>query len=114
MELHNDRSEILRVNKKCLRELGMNFSEKEILAGHPFGFLDTENRMRYFSTLQRAIETADGEECEVWCVTHSSGSKKEKFRLRCNVCLIGRSDDRYLFFVMIRNLTKRRAMPGGA
>lgn len=114
VELHNDRSEILRVNKKCLRELGMNFSEKEILAGHPFGFLDTENRMRYFSTLQRAIETAEGEECEVWCVTHPPGSKKEKFRLRCNVCLIGRSDDRYLFFVMIRNLTKRRSMPGGA
>ncbi|MBQ9766542.1 MAG: GGDEF domain-containing protein [Lachnospiraceae bacterium] len=108
IEMYNERVEVLRINKKYLRELGMNISEKELIEGHPVAFLNQENRKIYFDTLQRAIDTADEEECEIWCVASSSCCGEDTICLRCNIRIIGRSDDRYLFYVMIRNITTEK------
>ncbi len=55
--------EILRVNKKYLRELGMNLSEYDIIHKDPIGMMDEYNAAVYFSMLDRAAETGEEQEC---------------------------------------------------
>ncbi len=100
--------EILRVNKKYLRELGMNLSEKDVLHMDPSGSRNDFNREIYIQTLENAIETGDEQECETWCEIHSDCCGTEQFCIRSNITVIGRSDDHILFYEMIRNITSEK------
>lgn len=111
VEKHNDIIEVLRVNKKCLREIGMNFSEKEVIEGHRMTFMNDANKKIFFDTLQSAIDTADEQECEVWFVA-SSCCGQDRICFRCSMRMIGRSGDRYLFYVMIQNITAEKEYGG--
>ena len=107
-DYHNGKAEILRVNKKYLQEIGMNLSEKDLIETDPANFFDETNRKIYKEMLERAIETMDEQECETWRTLSSSCCGEDKMCIRCNVRLIGKSGDRYLFYAMIRNITTEK------
>ncbi len=107
-EYHNGQAEILRVNKKYLRELGMNLSEKDLIETDPFTFFDEANGKIYCETLQRAVETGEEQECDTWRTFSSSCCGDEKMCIRSNVRLIGHSGNHYLFYSMIRNVTTEK------
>lgn len=107
-EYYNGKAEILRVNKKYLRELGMNLSERELIEADPFTFFDEENGRIYAETLRRAVETADEQECETWRTLSSSCCGDERICIRSTIRLIGHIGNRYLFYSMIRNITTEK------
>ncbi len=100
--------EILRVNQKYLRELGMNLSERDILHGNPADSLNELNKKTYFAMLERAVETGEEQECETWREIRSDCCGVEHFCIRSTVTVIGRSDDMILFYCMIRNITSEK------
>lgn len=107
-EYHNGKVEILRVNKKYLRELGMNLSEKDLIEKDPMTFFDEKNAKIYMETLRRAVETGEEQECETWRNLSSSCCGDEEICIRSNIRLIGHSGNRYLFYSMIRNITTEK------
>ncbi len=102
------KTEILRVNKKYLRELGMNLSEHDIIHKNPSDSLDSANREIYLATLERAIETKEEQECETLREIRSECCGVEKFWIRSNVIVIGESDNQVLFYCTIRNITAEK------
>ena len=100
--------EILRVNKKYLRELGMNMDEKEILHSRPWDNCDEKNKKIYEDTILRAIESRDEESCDTWRCVCSKTCGEDKICLRSFMRVIGKADDRYLFYVMIQNVTAEK------
>ncbi len=100
--------DILRVNPKYLRELGMNLSEWDIIHKDPSDTLDEENRALYLSTLEAAIETGEEQECEAWRTIRSDCCGTEAFCIRSTVRVIGRSGNRVLFYAAIRNITAEK------
>ena len=64
---HNGKIELLRVNQKYLKELGMNLSENELIKADPMtSFTDEMYIEEYRKMIERAIESNDEEECETW------------------------------------------------
>lgn len=107
-DYYDNKVEILRVNKKYLQEIGMNLSEKDLIESDPLAFFDDSNRKIYLDMLNRAIETGDEQECETWRNISSSCCGDESICIRCNVRMIGKSGDNYLFYAMIRNVTAEK------
>ncbi len=107
-EYHNGKAEILRVNKKYLKELGMNLSEKDLIETDPFSFFDEENGKIYCDALKCAVETGEEQECDTWRTFSSSCCGKERICIRSNVRMIGHSGNHYLFYSMIRNVTTEK------
>lgn len=58
--------EILRVNEKCVKEIGMNLTEKEIIASNPLDTMNPANRKIYINAVKTAIEFGEEESCETW------------------------------------------------
>ena len=58
------KAEILRVNKKYVKEIGMNMLEQDIIDGDPWESMDSKNRRIYEDTLKRAISSNEEESCE--------------------------------------------------
>ena len=100
--------EILRVNQKYLREMGMNMSEKDVIRMDPLGVFDDENRKIYLDMLDKATIMGDEQECETWRSLSSSCCGEERVCIRSTVRLIGKSRDNYLFYAAIRNITAEK------
>ncbi len=100
--------EILRVNKKYLRELGMNLSERDLIESDLLSTIEPESRPVYQAMLQKAIDTMEEQECETWQRIASDCCGDERFCIRTSVQVIGVTGDRYLFHAMIRNITAER------
>lgn len=102
--------EILRVNQKYIKELGMNMTEKEVLNSQPWDSCDEKNKKIYEDTILRAIASGDEESCDTWRTVCSKICGEDKICIRSFMRLIGKADDRYLLYVMIQNVTaeKRR------
>ncbi len=107
-EYTNGRVEILRVNEKYLAEMGMNMSEKEVIAMDLFSVLDEKNLPVYRNMLERAIETGEEQECETWRSIMSQCCGEERICVRSTVRLIGKSPVSTLFYAMIRNITAEK------
>ncbi len=107
-EYHDGRAEILRVNKKYLKELGMNLTEKDLIETDPFSFFDEENEKIYEQALRLAVETGEEQECDTWRTISSSCCGDERICIRANVRMIGHSGNHYLFYTMIRNVTTEK------
>ncbi len=101
-------TEILRVNKKYIREIGMNMVEQEILESDLFSGMDEKNRQEYTQALQRAIESGEEEVCETWRTVCSKTCGKEKICLRSHLRMIGRTDMEYLFYATVNNITAEK------
>ncbi len=104
--------EILRINKKYLQELGMNICERDIIRADPSATLNEVNKKIYFDTLEKAIETGEEQECETWREIHSDCCGDEHFCIRSTLTVIARSDDRILFYGLVRNITSEKKIMG--
>ena len=100
--------EILRVNPKCLQELGNKLTEKDLIESNPWTFFDDENRKTYEDMIKRAIETGEEQECDTWQDIVSSEFGTERFCIHTNIYMIGKSEDACLFYAMIRNVTTEK------
>ena len=104
-DYHNNKLEVLRVNKKYLKEMGMNLTEKEIIETDLLSTFDEENKQIYVNMLNRAIETMEEQECDTWRTVFSKCCGEEHICIRSSVQVIGTSEDSYLFYAMIHNVT---------
>ncbi len=100
--------EILRVNKKYLKELGMNMTEREILVSDPLEVFDQANRQLYLATLERAIASGEEESCETWRTICSKICGEDKICIRSFIRLIGKTEDQAIFYAMVQNVTKEK------
>lgn len=100
--------EVLRVNQKYVRELGMNLSEAEIISLNPCSILDPQSQKIYKEALERAAATREEQECETWRNISSECCGTERFCIRSSIRLIGESKVSRLFYVMIRNITNEK------
>ncbi len=100
--------EILRVNQKYLQELGMNLSEKEIIELDFMDTIEEFSKTQYVGMLKKAIDSMEEQECEVWCNIESPCCGTERICLRACVRMIGKSEDNYLFYSTIRNITNEK------
>ncbi len=100
--------EILRVNQKYLQELGMNLSEKEIIELDFMDTIEESSKTQYVEMLKKAIDSMEEQECEVWCNIESPCCGTERICLRACVRMIGKSEDNYLFYSTIRNITNEK------
>lgn len=100
--------EVLRVNTKYLKEIGMNMSESEVIHADAWAPFDEENKKLYIDMICRAIKSGDEEECETWRTFVSECCGTEKMCIRTSVRMIGKIDEQYLFYSMVRNITRER------
>ena len=104
-DYHDGRLEILRVNKKYLRELGFNLTEKDIIETELFSTFDEENKQIYVTMLEHAMDTLEEQECDTWRTMFSRQSGEGHVCIRSTVQVIGKSDNSHLFYATIRNVT---------
>lgn len=104
------RVELLRVNEKYVRELGMNLTEKEILATNPLESLDPVNRKIYLNAIKKAIEFGEEESCETWRTIQSGCCGEDKICFRSYIRMIGKTGDQAVIYAITQNITgeKRR------
>ena len=107
--LRGRKAEILRVNKKYVREIGMNMLEQEILDSDPLLGMDENNRRIYFDTLDRAIASNDEETCETWRTVCSKTCGEDRICIRSYIRVIGKTDNQYLFYAMVHNITAEKS-----
>ena len=104
----NGKAEILRVNKKYIREIGMNMLEQEILDTDPFIGMNEHNRQIFTETLERAIESNDEETCETWRKVCSKTCGIDDICVRSYIRMIGKTETQYLFYAMVHNITAEK------
>ncbi len=107
-DYHGGQVEVLRVNKKYLQELDTNLTEKDLIDADPLRFFDDTNKRIYFDMLSRAIETEEEQECETWRNIKTECCDEVRLCIRTTARVIGKSDDSYLFYAMIRNVTAEK------
>lgn len=104
-DYHNGKLEVLRVNKKYLKEVGTNLSEKDVIEMDFLSTFDEENKKIYVDMLERAIETLEEQECDTWRTVFSKCCGEEHMCIRSSVQVIGKNESSYLFYAMIHNVT---------
>jgi len=105
-DYHGGRVEVLRVNPKYLHEIENCINEQELMARDALTLFDDANRQLYIDMLERAINSGEEEECETWRTY--TGCPCERICVRSSVRVIGRSKDNYLFYELIRNITREK------
>lgn len=106
----NGKIEILRINQKYIKEVGMNQTELDILNSEPLNSFDDENKKIYYDTLERAIKSEDEETCETWRHLYSDCCGEDTICVKSFVRMIGRTEDQYIFYTMVQNITKEKKM----
>lgn len=104
----NEVVEVLRVNTNYLKEIGMNMCESDVIHADAWMPFDEENKKLYIDMINRAISSGEEEECETWRTFVSDCCGTDRLCIRASVRLIGRIDDQYLFYSMVRNITRER------
>jgi len=108
LKLHDDKIEVLRVNDKYIKELGMNMTYSEILKRDLLEQLGPEDREIMMQALKRAIETGEESECTTKRLIHSTCCGDETIYVRSFIQLIGKSDNEYIFYVSVRNVSAEK------
>ncbi|MBO6303092.1 MAG: EAL domain-containing protein [Ruminiclostridium sp.] len=104
----NGKVDILRINQKYMKEIGMNMTEKEILCSDPLETLDDDNRRILMNTLKRAAESYDEESCETWRTVCSKICGEDRICVRSDIRMIGKAQDEYIYYAMVRNITSEK------
>ena len=107
-EYQNGQVEVLRVNKRYLKEFSGCVLEKDIIENDPMRFFDEKNKQIYIDMLERAIKSGEEQECETWRKMNTSCCAGEWLCIRTSVQMIGKSNDSYLFYAMVRNVTTEK------
>lgn len=100
--------EYLRVNRKFIREMGMNTTEEDIMRSDPFRTMNDEAKAAFKEMLRIATESEEEAECETWRDVTSSCCGSEKLCIRSTVLPIGKSGDEVIFYESIRNITAEK------
>jgi len=108
LKLHDGIIEVLRINEKYARELGMNMADKDILKRDFLEQLSPEDKEIMMKTLREVIRSGEEKECETKRNIRSSCCGEETIFIRSYIQLIGKSDDEYVFYVTIRNITAEK------
>ena len=104
----SQRLDVLRINEKYLKELGMNQSEEDILLENPWYFFGDDAKRVYLKTIEKAIESRDEESCETWRNIESKCCGDDKICIRTEMRVIGRADEEFLVYAMIQNITPEK------
>jgi PAS domain S-box-containing protein len=100
--------EILRVNSKYIKELGINISEEDIVRTNPWEHQSEESKRIYEETIKRAIKSGEEENCETWRRYTSTCCGDESICIRSHIQMIGKSGDQTIFYARIRNITSEK------
>ena len=104
----NGNTEIIRVNRKYIKELGIDIDENQILSSDPWAGYDAANRRIYEDTIQAAVISCDEEECETWRQIETRFCGSDYICIRSAMRVIGRAGDQVLFYATIRNVTAEK------
>lgn len=99
---------ILRVNRKYVKELGMNLNEHDIIGRDPWEFHDKESHEKYERIMKKAIDSGSEEMCESWRTIKSECCGEDRICIRSYIRVIGRAERQYLFYAMIQNVTAEK------
>ena len=99
---------ILRVNRKYVKEIGMNMNEHDMIGHNPWENHDADSRAIYEGVMKRAIETRDEEMCECWRNFSSDCCGDDKICIRSYIRVIGEAENEYLFYAMVQNVTAEK------
>jgi len=102
--------EVLRVNTKYVKELGMNMSENDIVNTDMWSTIEEASKETYKRMLEDAIATEEEQECETWRLIHSDCCGDERLCIRSTVSVIGKSKDEFIFYESIRNITTEKRL----
>ncbi|HCA22460.1 MAG TPA: hypothetical protein DEO87_08800 [Lachnospiraceae bacterium] len=102
------RVELLRINDKYSKELGMNMTEKDILGTNPLKSFDQENKDKYQNAMELAIASNDEVVTETWRTIVSDCCGEDRICIRSTLRVIGSAGNQYLFYVMIQNITAEK------
>ena len=100
--------EILRVNAKYVKEIGMNQTEKEILASKPMEALLPESREIYEAAMKKAFESGEEESCETWRSFSSKCCGEDTICVRSSIRVIGKAENEAIFYAIVQNITKEK------
>ena len=103
-------TEIIRVNKKYISEVGAGRTEKQIFETNPWDEVDEENKKIFEDAILRAIESADEETFETWRNICTDICGEERICIRSSIRVIGHGGEKYLFYSMVRNVTNEKKM----
>ena len=108
--LSSKKMDVLRVNEKYLKELGMNQSEEDVILNDPWWSFGDDAKRQYIQTIEKAIESREEERCETWRNIESKCCGDDKICIATEMRRIGKADEEYLIYAMIQNITaeKRR------
>jgi len=105
---YDGKIDILRINQKYMKEIGMNMTEKEILCSDPISSLDEDNRKKFEAALAKAAETGDEVSCETWRNVCSKICGEDRICVRSDIRMLGKADDQYIYYTMVRNITAEK------
>ena len=100
--------EILRVNPKYVKEMGMGLTVDDYLRSHPWDNFSWDSRRIYEDTILRAIATGKEQTCETWRRFYSDCCGNESICIRSHVQVIGQSDDQTIFYARVQNITSEK------
>ena len=104
----NGTVEILRVNQKYIRELGINTSEESIVRANPWSHQSEDSKRLYEETIRRAILSGEEEVCETWRRFDSDCCGEEAVCIRSHIQVIGKTGNQTVFYARIRNITPEK------
>ncbi len=99
---------ILRVNRKYVKELGMNMTERDIIGKDVWSVFDSHEEQKYEDMLLRAIIGGEEEMSETWRKIYSDCCGEDKICIRTYVREIGEAGEEYLFYAMVQNVTAEK------
>lgn len=104
----DDTLEVLRINKKYLREICMNHTEQEVITADPWRGFDETNRKIYEDAIKKAIASGEEESCETWRTIHSQCCGDDNICIRSTLRVIGTAENQYLVYAMVQNITAEK------
>ena len=100
--------EILRVNAKYMKELGMNLTEEDVIRSNPWDNHSRESRAVYEAAIQKAIASGEEETCETWRTFASRCCGEDSVCIRSDIRVIGQAGEQYIIYAMIQNVTAEK------
>ncbi|MCR5624372.1 MAG: EAL domain-containing protein [Lachnospiraceae bacterium] len=102
------RVEIIRVNNKYVKEVGLGRSEKQIIKDHSWKDFDEENYKIYGDTIKRAVKSGEEETCETWRKICTDMCGEDRVCIKTEMRVIGRTGDIYMLYAMVHNITEEK------
>ena len=107
-DLDSGAVEILRVNPKYIKELGMNLTEEEIIHSDPWENHDEESHREFDAAIRKAIDTGEEVECENWRRITSRCCGDDLICVRSDIQVIGKAGKEVVIYSMVRNITAEK------